>query len=272
MHPIFFESSPTGLTTPAMPAETGSYLFYPANSWRHKNHQGLLDALLKLKEQSGLGIPLILSGQLLHGEYNHCDILRETRLRGLESQVFHLGLVPIANLKQLYANAAALIFPSLFEGFGLPLAEAMSCGCPIIASRRSSIPEIAGEAALYFNPDDPSDIAAKIRHFFDNPGESERRVQIGKKMPVVDDALHLLDGRFQVRTIGNLQRGCGRHPRGGRIGRGTWHPAGPSEGPGGGHGSFHGRCIDTSHRTGPRVVCITWRDTRTAKWCTQSRS
>jgi len=91
-------------------------------------------------------------------------------------------LVPIATVKQLYVNSAALIFPTLFEGFGLPLAEAMSCGCAIIASRRSSIPEIAGKAALYFNPDDPSDIAEKIRHFFDNPGEVQRRVQIGKKM------------------------------------------------------------------------------------------
>ena len=119
--------------------------------------------------------------------------------------MFHLGLVPIATVKQLYVNAAALIFPSLFEGFGLPLAEAMSCGCAIIASRRSSIPEIAGKAALYFDPDEPSDIAAKIRHFFDNPGEAHRRVQIGKKraslfMPrkVAEEHLSVFQQAYQM--------------------------------------------------------------------------
>ncbi len=182
LHRLFFESAAPGSLTTDLPAVIGRYLFYPANSWRHKNHQGLLDALLILKEQSGIQIPLVLTGQLFCGEHNHFDVVRELHLRGLESQVFHLGLVPIATVNQLYVNAAALIFPSLFEGFGLPLAEAMSCGCAIIASRRSSIPEIAGKAALYFNPDDPSDIAAKIRHFFDNPGEAKRRIQIGKKM------------------------------------------------------------------------------------------
>jgi glycosyltransferase involved in cell wall biosynthesis len=181
LHPIFFEGADPGPATTDLPAGIGRYLFYPANSWRHKNHQGLLDALLMLKEQSGIEIPLILTGQLFCGEHNHFDIVREMHLRGLESQVFHLGLVPIATVKQLYVNSAALIFPSFFEGFGLPLAEAMSCGCAIIASRRSSIPEIAGKAALYFNPDDPSDIAEKIRHFVNNPGGAQRRVQIGKQ-------------------------------------------------------------------------------------------
>jgi glycosyltransferase involved in cell wall biosynthesis len=198
LHPIFFESAAKGLTMPAMPAGIGGYLLYPANSWKHKNHQGLLDALLELKEQYGIRISLILTGQLFHGDYNHTDVMFETRRRGLESQVFHLGLVSVATLKQLYANAAALIFPSLFEGFGLPLVEAMSCGCPIIASRGSSIPEIAGEAALYFNPDDPSDIAAKIIHFLDNPREAEIRKRLGKKMATIFTTKRVAEAHLSV--------------------------------------------------------------------------
>jgi glycosyltransferase involved in cell wall biosynthesis len=181
LHPTFFESASRGLVNANLPIGIGSYLFYPANSWRHKNHRGLLDALLKLKVRFGVEVTLVLTGQLLHEAYNHCDIMLEARLRGLDNQVFHLGLVPITTLKQLYTSAAALIFPSLFEGFGLPLVEAMSCGCAIMASHRSSIPEIAGKAALYFNPDDPSDIAEKILHFLDAPKEAERRVQIGRE-------------------------------------------------------------------------------------------
>jgi glycosyltransferase involved in cell wall biosynthesis len=185
LHPIFFENAAPEMPIPDLPAAIGRYLLYPANSWKHKNHRGLLDALLKLKEQYGIEIPVILTGQLFPGEYNHTDVMSEARLRGLESQVFHLGLVPVATLRQLYANAAALIFPSLFEGFGLPLVEAMSCGCAVIASQRTSIPEIAGRAGLYFNPDDPSDIAAKIMYFLNNPREAEIRKRLGKKMAAI---------------------------------------------------------------------------------------
>jgi glycosyltransferase involved in cell wall biosynthesis len=182
LHPIFLESTAGCPTIPDLPAEAGRYLFYPANTWKHKNHTGLLEALLLLREQCGIEIPLILTGQVLQGECNHIDVMRETTLRGLENQVFHLGLVPVATLKQLYVNATALVFPSFFEGFGIPLVEAMSCGCPVIASQRSSLPEIAGSAGFYFNPEDPFDIAAKIVHFLENPREAEIRKQIGKKM------------------------------------------------------------------------------------------
>ena len=60
-------------------------------------------------------------------------------------------------------NATALIFPSLYEGFGLPPLEAMSCGCPVLVSNRASLPEVCGGAALYFDPEDIDDMAGKIR-------------------------------------------------------------------------------------------------------------
>ena len=74
-----------------------------------------------------------------------------------------LGFVPDEDLGALYANAAWLIFPSLYEGFGLPALEAMANGCPVIAAKASALPEVCGNAALYFDPRDPSALAALLQ-------------------------------------------------------------------------------------------------------------
>ena len=81
----------------------------------------------------------------------------------LEKRIHLTGLVPEDELIALYNLAEAYVFPSLYEGFGLPVLEAFSCGTPVIASNVSSIPEIAGRAALFFDPEDPKDIAEKIQ-------------------------------------------------------------------------------------------------------------
>jgi len=73
------------------------------------------------------------------------------------------GYVTDGELRALYENAACFVFPSFYEGFGIPPLEAMHCGCPVIVSDRASLPEVCGQAALYCNPDDPIDIAAKLR-------------------------------------------------------------------------------------------------------------
>ena len=80
-----------------------------------------------------------------------------------------LGFVPRADLPALYAGAACLVFPSLFEGFGIPLVEAMLVGCPIAASNATSIPEVVGDAAILFDPRDPADIARAIAAIVRDP-------------------------------------------------------------------------------------------------------
>jgi glycosyltransferase involved in cell wall biosynthesis len=77
--------------------------------------------------------------------------------------VLGTGRVSNGELRALYENAECFVFPSLYEGFGLPPLEAMHCGCPVIVSRRASLPEVCGDAALYFDPDDPAEIAQQIR-------------------------------------------------------------------------------------------------------------
>ncbi len=81
------------------------------------------------------------------------DWLERARVRlGLGSRVRHLGYVPDDDLPSLYGNAVAFVFPSLEEGFGLPVLEAMACGAPVITSNRSSLPEVAGDAAILVDP------------------------------------------------------------------------------------------------------------------------
>lgn len=85
------------------------------------------------------------------------------------------------DLVSLYMNAKAFLFPSTYEGFGIPLLEAMKCGCPIICSNRTCLPEVAGNAALYFNPIDMNSILAKIKYLENNPAEKQQLIQYGKE-------------------------------------------------------------------------------------------
>lgn len=88
----------------------------------------------------------------------------------LDPRIIRTGRVSDAQLKALYCNAQAFVFPSLYEGFGIPPIEAMSCGCPVLASTRASIPEVCGDAAAYFEPQNISSIAMTLRQALENPG------------------------------------------------------------------------------------------------------
>lgn len=83
--------------------------------------------------------------------------------QSLPGSVKHVGYVSDGELRALYEHAACFVYPSFYEGFGLPPLEAMSCGCPTIASETASMPEVCGDAVLYCNPEDPADIARRIR-------------------------------------------------------------------------------------------------------------
>lgn len=135
------------------------FLYYPAATWPHKNHKNLLAALQILTGELGFDGELVLTGVAMN---SHADLLKEVARLGLSDRVKMLGYLDYAELPYLYNLATMMVFPSFFEGFGIPLVEAMACGCPIACSNTTSLPEIVGEAGLLFDPASPRDIAQKI--------------------------------------------------------------------------------------------------------------
>jgi len=89
-------------------------------------------------------------------------IFEEVENLGIEDKVFFTDYVTDHQLVYLYQNAFCLVIPSFYEGFGLPVLEAMSFNCPVLASFSSSLPEVGGEACLYFNPEDINDLTEKL--------------------------------------------------------------------------------------------------------------
>ena len=172
----FFRSAEVA-KTPSYPLPE-AFVFYPANRWHHKNHDGLLQALQLLKEQEGLSINAVFTGRDVDNGYQ----LDEMAARyGVSDLVYNLGYLPVEEVVYLYRQARLLVFPSLFEGCGIPLIEAMVVGCPIAAANRTSLPEVAGEAALYFDPTQPSEIAAAIKRLWFDAGTRARLIESGRQ-------------------------------------------------------------------------------------------
>ncbi len=119
------------------------FLFYPANAWPHKNHERLFEAVALLRREHR-DLRLVLTG-------DHADVPDFVDARGRVSQ---------DELVELYRRASALVFPSLYEGFGQPVLEALACACPVACSDLPPLREVAGDAAAYFDPVDPESIAA----------------------------------------------------------------------------------------------------------------
>ena len=138
----------TSAFTPYL-GERENFLLYPATAGGHKNHARLIAGVGILRKRDPT-LRLVLTGGALG------------LLGTLPDWVEARGLVPVEELRSLYGSARALVFPSLYEGFGLPLLEAMAAGCPVVSSNAGSLPEICGDAAVLFDPHDPSDLARAV--------------------------------------------------------------------------------------------------------------
>ncbi len=157
--------------------DTTKYLFYPANAWPHKNHKRLFKAFARIQKKYN-DIFLVLTGF----SYNSDDDTKElVQKLNLEKHIHYLGYIDDKDMPILYKNALGLVFPSLFEGFGIPLIEAMKSNCPIMCSDVTSIPEVAGDAALYFDPLSVKDISEKLDLFLSNEKLRKNLVKKGKK-------------------------------------------------------------------------------------------
>ena len=138
-----------GKSVPAGDAAAPPYLLYLGGYDRRKGILELLEVYLELRRQGKLRCPLLLVGK----SHYFSEDLRKLILAGKESgHVRELGYVPDRELVTLLQGALALVYPSRYEGFGLPPLEAMHVGCPVITTARTSIPEVCGDAALYIDP------------------------------------------------------------------------------------------------------------------------
>ena len=145
------------------------YLLMVGTLEPRKNHVTALRALARLKAQGwpgGQQYRLVIVG----GEgWLFSSVRSEVARLGLEADVHFAGYVPGADLPPLYSGAAALLLPSLYEGFGFPVLEAMACGAPVICSNVSSLPEVAGDAALFHTPLDDEELAAQMQRLLADP-------------------------------------------------------------------------------------------------------
>jgi len=146
---------------------TNPYFLYVGNVEPRKNLDRLLDAFAFLKH---LDHELWIVG---NGWYRSDAIVNKARALGLEDRIRFLGYVPRSDLPALYSGATAFVYPSLLEGFGLPVVEAMACGAPVITSNNSSLKEVAGTAALLIDPLDVQSIARAMGRLAAEPAERE---------------------------------------------------------------------------------------------------
>ena len=141
-------------------SDNGPYFLFPANAWKHKNHPVLLLAYGIYRQKMGVEAwDLVLTG---HDDASMRDVLGLADTLGLGDHVRYLGHLKEDEYTSIWAHAGALLFPSLYEGFGIPLIEAMAFGLPIIASKSGSIEEIGGDACLYVDPRKPDELAESM--------------------------------------------------------------------------------------------------------------
>jgi len=154
------------------------YLLHVGAMHKRKNIVGLVRAFRRLKKEAGIEHALVLAGPR---GWDDASVLRETREAGLVKDVAFTGFVADEDLPGVYAGADVFVFPSLYEGFGYPPLEAMACGTPVVVSNVSSLPEVAGEAALLVPPEDDAALAAAILEVLESPGLAARLREAGRR-------------------------------------------------------------------------------------------
>jgi glycosyltransferase involved in cell wall biosynthesis len=138
-----------------LPGLTERLILFLGGADPRKNHDALLQAY-RLRKAEFKDYRLVLVGAKTH----HFGSMPESVKRyELEDFAVCTGPLSLQDIKTLYSHAAAFVFPSIYEGFGMPLLEAMACGAPVIASATTSLPEVAGDAAVLVNPQSPDQIA-----------------------------------------------------------------------------------------------------------------
>ncbi len=152
------------------------YVLFVGKLEARKNLVGIIEAYSLFKNSSKSAHKLVLAGSLgWKGE----EALGKVVEYGLEKDVVHLGYVPDTDLPVLMSGAAVFLYPSLYEGFGIPTIEAMACGTPVIASNSTSLPEVVGDAGLLVDPHSPEEIAHALTDILSDAARRNRLVNKG---------------------------------------------------------------------------------------------
>lgn len=145
-------------------------ILYVGNLLPHKNLDGLLEGFAKMQGRENCR--LVLVGKAFSGRTENT---REKDL-GIEGLTIHAGMVSQEDLVNFYNLADLFVLPSLYEGFGLPILEAFACGTPVACSNTSSMPEVGGDLATYFDPMDAQSIAQALEASIDTKGKFDERI------------------------------------------------------------------------------------------------
>lgn len=154
-----------------------AFLLYIGTDHGHKNLNILVEVLDLIRDKKK-DLHLVFAGRK---DRNYTTIQERAKGLGLEDRVHVLGFVSAGEKVWLFKNARLYVFPSLSEGFGIPPLEAMAYGLPVVASSKTAIPEVCGDAAVYFDPTDKKDIAGKILSTIDNEKLKKKLVKEGYK-------------------------------------------------------------------------------------------
>jgi len=158
---------------------SGKFIFY-VSRLEHpgKNQVGLIKAFSKLKEEYGIPYRLVFAGSNWNGAKY---IYRAAKKSRFSEDIIFLGFVPPEDLPYFYNTCDLFVFPSLYEGFGIPILEAFAAGAPVVCSNTSSMPEVLGDCGLVFNPTDPDDIAKKIHMMLNDSALREQCIRKGRE-------------------------------------------------------------------------------------------
>ena len=179
VHGRLSQIKPTANALSELQIDKRPYIFYPANFWPHKNHRMLLTAYgIAVRRSPEICPDLVLTGAPGPEEE---ELRRAAASMGLGDRVHFLGYVADKALASVFQRCESVIIPSLYEGFGIPILEAFTFSKPVLCSNVTSLPEVAGDAALYFDPRRPSEIVSAIGRVTTDKEFAARLVTRGRR-------------------------------------------------------------------------------------------
>lgn len=169
--PLLAEGNPAS-------SRTGDYFLYCGGYDKRKGIEELAEAFVRLWQDPNFRIPLVMAGTPHHYSSKLASLIADGKTSGA---IQERGYVTETELANLYRNAVALVYPSRYEGFGLPPLEAMTLGCPVITHKLTSLPEVCGEAALYLDGGEARAIEKAVREMAGNQELRQRLVELGSQ-------------------------------------------------------------------------------------------